>query len=139
MLSDDKQYIESNYSDIISKKNGYKQVDFKKFLIRHFNRQISLVDNSNLTKKLQNKFPKEYSDIHKTYFINYGHLQTLPIQSLDFYQSYVGIEGPKFHLLNDPVFVVKEKDRYILWEGYHRILIKMINKENLVSSYIISI
>jgi hypothetical protein len=65
MLSDFKQYIESNYSDIISKKNGYEQVDFKKFLIRHFNRQISLIDNSNLSKKLQKKFPKEYGDIYK--------------------------------------------------------------------------
>jgi hypothetical protein len=134
-----KQYIESDYTDIISPRNSHNQIDFEKFITRHFNLELTLIDNNDLTKKLKKKIGEEYGDIHKTYFIKYGYLETIPILTLQFYQPFVGIDGPYYHSLNDPVFVIKEKDRYILWEGYHRVLSKILDNENLISCYILSI
>jgi len=105
MLKDVKQYIESNYTDIISPRNGYNQIDFKKFITRHFNQEFILIDNNDLAKELKKKFGEEYGDIHKTYFIKYGYLETIPILTLQFYQPFVGIDGPYYHSLNDPVLL----------------------------------
>jgi hypothetical protein len=138
MTNNNSDFLVHNYTDIIHVKNGYSQIDFKEFLSRHFNRAFPFIDNSEIHEKLKLKLKEEYWDIKKTYFIKYGVLEIISISDLKFYQLDVGIAGPCYHQLTDPVFVVKNGDDYVLWEGYHRILQKIINNETTINCYLMS-
>lgn len=131
-------YLKNNYSDIISKKNNYDQIDFKEFLLRKCKNNF-FIDNSKTDEKLKIIFDKEYFDIKKNYFIKYGTKQCINFNELMFYQRYMGLEGPKYHELNDPIFVVKDNGKLILWEGYHRVLYKIINGVFEFDCYLIEI
>jgi hypothetical protein len=129
-----------NYADIISIKNGYAQIDFEVFLLRHLNWRISLIDSSQIHEKLKHILTREeYSDIKKTYFFKYGILQPISIRDLRFYQKYIGIKGSYYHQLTDPLFVIKNEGEYILWEGYHRILQMIFNDQTTLTCYLLSL
>ena len=138
MTNNNSDFLAHNYIDIIHIKNGYSQIDFKEFLSRHFNRAFPFIENSEIHEKLKLKLKEEYGDIKKTYFIKYGVLEIISISDLKFYQPYIGIAGPCYHQLTDPVFVIKNGDDYILWEGYHRILQKILNNETTINCYLMS-
>ena len=132
-------FLKINYADIIVLKNGYEQIKFESFFSRYFDKTIKLIDNRIIAEKIKDKYPNECDDIHKTYFLKYGEEGSILISDLIFYQEYIGINGSRFHDIADPVFVIKYEGKLILWEGYHRILQKMLNKEIFIKSYLLTI
>jgi hypothetical protein len=52
-----------------------------------------------------------------------------------YYQTHTGLEGPKYHNVDEPVSILKNKNQLILWEGYHRALIKIVAGEWNVYGY----
>lgn len=131
------EYLKKTYSDIIHYENGGDQIDLKIFFQRHLHKNINFIDNAETWHKLKAKYPIECLDIKKTYFTKYGERQFLNFDSLKFYQSHTYITGPKYHDLNDPLFVVKDRENYILWEGYHRLLYKILTNDFNIDCFVI--
>ena len=115
------------HADFINIKDGYPQINFKKFITRIMPRINWYCDFDKIDIGLCRQFPKEYRDIKKEFFLKHGYSATLHIEQLLFFQEYVGVNGPQYHTLNDPVYVVHCNDGYVLWEGYHRIFQKILS------------
>ncbi len=125
-----KEFFKENFSDMISQKSittpegivSYDAINFQKLITRlfsDFDLTIS-IDRSNISKKLIDKYKSE-----KSCFKEHGSLKEYSLTNLLYYQTDTGLEGPKYHDVNEPVSILKYMDLLILWEGYHRTLIKI--------------
>ena len=122
-----KEYFKKNFSDLISQNSitkpegivSYDVINFQKLITRlfqGFDLKIS-INRSSISKKLIDKYESD-----KSCFKEYGLLKEYYLTELSFYQTDTGLEGPKFHKINEPVSILKYMNRLILWEGYHRTL-----------------
>ncbi len=66
-----------------------------------------------------------------------GVLQTVDFRDLYYYQQDVGTIGPQNTNIDDPVSVLKVGATCILWNGYHRSLLKIITGEVCINGYVI--
>jgi hypothetical protein len=135
-----REILEEHFSDLISQKEitkphgivSYNVINFQKVITKlfpDFNLTIS-IENFDIRKKLINKYKND-----KDCFKEYGTSKEYSVTSLLYYQTDTGIEGPKYHDINDPVSIVKYGELLILWEGYHRVLRKIVTGHLRVSGY----
>ena len=132
--------IEIEFSDLIFTKElmkpdgliEYKAIDFKKFILRVFpkkNLTINL-DTNYISEFLKNRYGHD-----KDCFLTNGKKSNYKLENLYYYQTDTGIEGPKYHGAETPVSIIKLKNEHILWEGYHRVLKKILQNEFSISAY----
>jgi hypothetical protein len=112
----------------------YDVVDFKQVLAYYFPKLVLAIDIDihDFRKPLIDKFGND-----RDCFKQSGVLQSFNITSLRYYQTDTGIDGPKFHQAQEPVSVIKSGNILLLWEGYHRVLRKIIEQEPVIRGYIL--
>jgi len=137
-----KSALKRDHGDIISKTKhsvpeNYEVINFKIYLSRIFSSTNFFIDServSSFRKQLLSKFENE-----TTCFKKYGTLKKFEFTDLYYYQEIIGISGPKHSKLNDPVFILKVNKMLVLWNGYHRLLIKMRDGQTSTQGYILEI
>jgi len=118
--------LKRDYPDIIQKTvhvvpENYEQINFEQFLFR----TLSLDDEfirSETIGKLRERLMSRFGNYDSCFKMR-GRLTEVKFTDLRYYQSEVGISGPKFSKLDDPIFVLKVDNNLILWNGYHRTLV----------------
>ena len=143
--SDIEAKIKTDYPDLIGAKRligpsgfyTYDIIQFKSFLNKIFPQQDIFVSDdflAEMKKKLADKYGYD-----KSCFKTFGSLETISFAKLKYYQLEVGIKGPQYTDLSEPVSIVKYKDLLILENGYHRTLKKIMQGNNLTEAYILPI
>ncbi|HEX7904677.1 MAG TPA: hypothetical protein VF487_12415 [Chitinophagaceae bacterium] len=136
------EYLRAHYPEIIDMTQyhvpeNYEIIDFKKFLIKQFGQEVHFVDVDRialLRTALINKYQNE-----KNCFKYFGSIQEVEFSTLSYYQEEVGIRGPKFHQIDDPVYILQVENMQILWEGYHRALVKIIDGKEIIRGYVLTL
>jgi hypothetical protein len=131
------EFLRENFSEIICRtKNrfpeNYDVIQLDKFLelkFQIFNNFIPVNWITEVRNTLKNKYGNDNDCIKE-----YGIRKVVKINELKFYQHEVGIDGPKHSKIDEPVCIVFCKYGNILLNGYHRILIHLLNSEVEVDS-----
>jgi hypothetical protein len=90
-------YSTENYNDLIVVRDGYKQIDFARFLSKYLQRPVSLIDSSEIANQLRAKVGHEFGDIKKTYFLTYGDPESLDSRGMcENYVASVKLENVRF-------------------------------------------
>ena len=129
--------IRSEYLDILGSQsiadfNGdiktHTVIKFDQYLKRKFPNETRFIEQNKYGRVYQKMINKYWGGIGKndtSFFQSFGVLKTISIDKLKFYQPTVGINGPKYSSINEPVLIIENDDVLILFEGYHRILTKI--------------
>jgi len=135
----------TEYSDILyyrtitlfDRNETYLEIRFDKFIERLFPQQKKFIERSSfdeLRKTLKCRYGND-SDC----FVNLGVLQIISIDKLKFYQTNVGVSGPKHSDFEQPVYILKYSNFLLLYNGYHRTLSKIMKNEMEIEGYILSL
>ena len=129
------------YSDIISftkfRDPNYPEIQFDKYLMRLFP-ELNLFIPDFPSNDVKNYIIKSYGN-ETTYFKNNGELVDITFQNLYYYQKSVGVSGPKYNDINEPVFVLHLCDKDILFNGYHRSFLHLLNGKKTIKAYKLSL
>lgn len=110
----------------------YEEIDFRRLLEYIYpDRQSFINDHGQLSAMLNDKKVKEKD------FETFGTLCEKRLDELFFYQPFVGIQGPRHTDINAPVSFLQVQERTILWNGYHRTLIKLSEKQESIHGYLL--
>ena len=137
-----KDFLKEEYSTIIQttinrSPENYEVIDFKKFLAKEFS-SVNEFINIDVVKNIRSRIMVKYNN-DKSCFSDFGILKEISFSELHYYQNEIGITGPKFSDINDPVAIINIDNKYILWNGYHRTLLKMAKKEPSINGYVLNI
>jgi len=125
------------YSDIIyltSFRNpNYEEIHFDKFLERIFPSKETFLANFDLTK-IRQQLADKYGN-STTCFKDNGKLVDIEFQNLKYYQKGVGLIGPKYNQLDEPVHILSIDNYEMLYNGYHRTLYHMLNNVWTLKAY----
>ena len=116
---------------------NYQVIHFDKFLARYFSKQFCFID-AGIIEQLRNKLNDTFGNDRKC-FIDYGSLQKINFTDLQYYQQDVGIDGPKFSDVNDPVSILQIDNTYILFDGYHRAFKSILKQETSINGNVIEL
>lgn len=84
--------------------------------------------------KLKTKFGND-----RKCFQDYGILQSIDYIDIQYYQQDVGINGPKFSDINEPVSILQIEKTYILYDGYHRAFQNILKEKLSIQGKIIQL
>jgi len=131
-----------NYSDIIYQTQyrmpeNYQVIHFDKFLSRYFSKQFCFIE-AGIIEQFRNKLKATFGNDRKC-FIDYGSLQKINFTDLQYYQPDVGIDGPKFSNVNDPVSILQIDKAYILFGGYHRAFKSILKQKTSIQGYVLEL
>lgn len=130
-----------DYSDIIYQTQyrleNYQVIHFDKFLSRYFSKQFCFIE-AEIIEQLRNKLKGTFGNDRKC-FIDYGSLQKINFTDLQYYQIDVGIDGPKFSDVNDPISILQIGKTYILYDGYHRAFKSILKQETLIQGNVLEL
>jgi hypothetical protein len=129
--------VKSSYADLISLtryRPHYDVIDFEKFI----RRQLGMKDFFLSGKEIAaiRKILKDRKIIEQNCFTQFGQIETIPFNFMQYYQREVGINGPMHSPIDEPVNILLIDRNYILWNGYHRSFSKIINGEQSVKGYV---
>jgi len=142
--------IREEYHDLLTTQtsmgfNGnetYTVIKFDLFLQRKFPNKNKFVNEEfygELYQKMIDKYNNGIRSNNESFFKSFGILETISIESLKFYQPEVGINGPKYSKIDDPVYIIKSNDELILKNGYHRTLPRIVMGEKNIQGFVLSI
>ena len=136
------EYLRKHHAEIIDMTKyhvpeNYEVIDFKKLLIKQFRQDVHFID-ANIIATLRATLIKKYQN-EKDCFKYFGSIQEVKFSNLSYYQEEVGIRGPKFHQIDDPVYILQVGTTQILWEGYHRALVKIIEGKEAIKGYVLTL
>jgi hypothetical protein len=97
-------------------------------------RFISPDSYSELKKEICDKYGED-----RNCFKTNGSLEDIAMSDLKFYQAEVGIYGPRHTDPDEPVSVLRYENMLLLYNGYHRTFIKMLNNETSLKGYILTL
>ena len=134
--------VGTEYSDIITMTvnripDNYKVIDFRKFL----ERKLSIAHNfisADIIESLRAKLIAKFNN-DKSCFNDFGTLSEISFEDLHYYQNEVGIIGPKHSKSDEPVAILHVGNECILWNGYHRTFLKIVNNDTTIKGYILTI
>ena len=137
-----KDFLKEEYSTIIQTTDNrspenYEVIDFKKFLAKQFS-SVNEFINIDVVKNIRSRIIAKYNN-DKSCFSDFGKLEEVFFSELHYYQNEIGITGPKFSNIEDPVAIIKIDNQYILWNGYHRTLFKIAKKRISINGYVLNI
>ena len=134
-------FIDTEYSDIITmttyRSPNYRVIDFQKFLERKLFLEPNFISIDRI-KFLRDKIIATYNN-DKSCFSDFGTLSEISFKDLHYYQNQVGISGPKHSSIDEPVAILSVDNEFILWNGYHRTFLKIVNNNKTIIGYILSI
>jgi hypothetical protein len=135
--------IRKEYAGLIFKTvNRYPEnsdsIHFDKFLqskYPHFKRFISEEDILAIKKHFYTLYGSAARD-EKVIKEN-GTLRIVRLVDLEYFQRSVGIIGPRHTSVDEPLSIAEFQGRFILINGYHRILLLMINGTEETNAYVL--
>jgi hypothetical protein len=118
----------------------YEVIKFDKFLERLFpNLDLFLPSNDkDISREIRTSLESKYGNSNKC-IMEKGALKRVKVNELKYFQSKVGINGPKNSNINEPVYVINKSNSLLLFNGYHRTLFHMINKCVTIEAYVLAI
>lgn len=146
---DIKTKLKTDYPDLIGtmtlvvpgRFDTFDIIQFKPLINKLFPNQDKFISEdllAEMKKKLTDEYGDEYGN-YKTSFKSFGILENIPIDKLKYYQLKVGINGPRHSDINEPLSIVKYKDLFVLENGYHRILKKIMQGDKFIQVYTLTI
>jgi hypothetical protein len=134
--------LKKDYPDIIGSTEfkypeNYEIIHFDKFIDRIFPNLNAFI-SSEIIGEIQGILKRKYGNLDNCIKDN-GNLTYVKFEELKYYQPTVGINGPKYHQIDDPVYVIKYDDKTILFNGYHRALIHLLNNQVTINAYLLVI
>lgn len=133
--------IKSKYSEIISatqfRSQNYEVIDFKKFIRYHLGIFNFFLGEDEIRSIREILCERKVND--RTCFSELGQIENIPFKSMKYYQSEVGLNGPMHTAIDEPVYILSFEHDYILWNGYHRSLIKIFNGELSVKGFVFNL
>jgi hypothetical protein len=135
------EQIKNRYSPIITFTKHqiprYEVIDFMKFIFFHLEINNAFLPESKIVsikELLKNKCINEREIFTVTSII-----EDIPFTKLNYYQREVGIEGPKHTLIDEPVNIFMFEGKYILWNGYHRAIMKIFEGQLSIKGYVVNL
>lgn len=116
---------------------SYEEINFREFAKQIFksdDKFIELNDFEVIRQSIISTFGNDTSCFEEK-----GEIETFKINNLFFYQPTVGIDGPQYSHVDDPVFVIKLKHRNILYNGYHRTFANIIKDVKTIDALTIKL
>ncbi len=137
-----KSFIRTEYSDIITMTvnripENYEVIDFRKFLERKLSNVHNFI-SANIVESIRFKIIAKFNN-DKFCFNDFGTLSVISFENLHYYQNEVGISGPKHNNIDEPVAILKIDNKCILWNGYHRSFLKIVNNYTTIKGYVLTI
>jgi hypothetical protein len=133
--------LKKDYSDIIRmtvyRNQNYEEICFDKYFNKLFPNLDAFISEEiirNIRNILKQKYGNENDCIREN-----GILKSVCIKDLKYYQLTAGINGPKNSKINDPVYVVNFNNKSVLLNGYHRILVHMLNNQMTINAYVLAV
>ncbi|ADQ80370.1 hypothetical protein Palpr_2234 [Paludibacter propionicigenes WB4] len=131
--------LKSEFSDIIEttkyRTPNYDEILFDEYLRRKLSQSFKFIADD-IIRNIRFGLIEKYSN-DSACFREYGVLSTLKIVELMFYQLKVGINGPQKANINDPVYVINKNGQFILYNGYHRILVHLTEGLLEIDAYVL--
>ena len=134
--------LKKNYSNIIQQTvnripENYEEIRFDKFINIEFPNSNAFI-SSDIIGEIRTFLKHKYNnDSHC--IKEFGILTTLNLNELKFYQTTVGINGPKHTSINEPVYVINHDGKMILFNGYHRIIFHLLDNRMTVDAFVLTI
>lgn len=132
-----KDYCDFIYETQYRMPDNYQVIQFDKFLSHYFSKQFYFME-ATIIEQLRNKLKATFGTDRKC-FIDYGSLMKINFTKLQYYQSEVGIDGPKFSGVNDPVSILQIGSANILYDGYHRAFKSILKQETSIQAYVLEL
>lgn len=136
--------IKEKFSDIIFETKyrnpNYEEIHFDLLLERIFPRMELFHTNFNIKSEIDNKLKELYGDRfdkHKIFKHSNQPIKVL-FQKLKYYQKSVGINGSNT-CMDIPVLVVRYRNETTLYDGYHRVLQRIMNDELEIDAYVLAV
>jgi hypothetical protein len=135
------EQIKNKYSPIITFTKHqipkYEVIDFMKFIFFHLEINNAFLPESRIVSIRELLKNKNIND--KEVFVVSGIMEDIPFTKLHYYQTEVGIEGPKHTPIDHPVNIFLFEGKYILWNGYHRALMKIFEGQLSIKGFVVNI
>ena len=132
--------LKANYSNIIQstvhRPPNYEVIHFDKFIDILFPNRSPFI-SSEIIEKIRASLGEKFNRDHH-YIKKHGILASIEIEELKFYQPEVGINGPMYTQINEPLYVINHDNKMILYNGYHRILFHILNNHLTIKAYILT-
>lgn len=134
--------LKTDYPDLISRTThmfpeNYDEINFEKFLGRILPNSNAFI-SSDIVVEIRDILTQKYGNYSYCIKDN-GTLRYIAFEELEYYQPTVGINGPKHSQIDEPVYAIEYKNKTILFNGYHRALIHLLNKHKTINAYILAI
>jgi len=133
-----RQFLKKEYSELIKmttfRDPNYEVIEFGAFVRRFLN------DPDAFSEQIFVAVKQQFTELkwnEKTCFREYGQLSDVPYRFLHYYQPEVGINGPWHTSLEEPVNMVRFDGKTILWNGYHRSLVRMLTGYESATGYLV--
>ena len=132
-----KIHFEKLHPDIIymtsHRNTNYPEIKFDIFLERTFPGAQLFSDNIDpirIRQLLKERYNNDYAC-----FKEYGKLIELGFDKMTYYQQGVRINGPNHTDQDEPVNVITLGNKNVLFNGYHRAFIAIIQRQNNIKAY----
>jgi hypothetical protein len=133
--------IKNRYSEIITFTKHqipkYEVIDFMKFIFFHLEINNAFLPESKIGSIREFLINRRLNE--KVIFTVSGIIEDIPFTKLHYYQKEVGIEGPKHTLIDEPVYIFMFEGKYILWNGYHRALLKIFEGHLSIKGFVVNL
>lgn len=131
--------IKDYYPDLITmtkfRQPNYAVIDFEALLARLWGQPASFL--TLLEVGVIRQTMKDQKWVEQTCFAQFGRLAEVPFWAMNYYQKEVGIDGPKHSPSDEPVSIAQRGSDLILWNGYHRALVKILAGERSIKGYLL--
>jgi hypothetical protein len=135
------EQIKNRYSPIVAFTKHqiprYEVIDFMKFIFLHLEINNAFLPESRIV--LIRELLKYKSINEREIFAVTGIIEDIPFTKLHYYQREVGIEGPKHTLIDESVNIFLIEGKYILWNGYHRALMKIFEGQLSIKGFVVNL
>jgi hypothetical protein len=133
--------LKEKYADLVSmtklRQPNYPVIDFEGLLAEYGKDTRRFLAVETVIAIRQQLKESQLED--RTLFAKRGRLIEVPIGTLRYYQKEVGITGPKHTHPDEPVSIIEWNNEMILWDGYHRTLVKMVLGRDTINGYVLTL
>lgn len=135
------EQIKNRYSPIINFTKHqipkYEVIDFMKFIFFHLEINNAFLPESEIVS-IRNLLKSKGIDEREIFIVS-GIIEDILFTKLHYYQTEVGIEGPKHTPIDEPVNIFLFEGKYILWNGYHRAFMKIFEGQLSIKGFVVNL
>jgi len=135
------EILRRDYPDIIQSTvhmypENYDVILLEEFLKRQFP-NLSPFISMDTVVKIKTDLKLKFGN-HDSCIKEHGFLKKVKITELRYFQPTVGISGAKHSTMDLPVYVVSNNGTMILFNGYHRTLVHILNEVQEIEAYVLN-